>query len=218
VLKSLAESRTIEADGIISCHLIGADANATEISLVENTARGPMHAADEFDARVTPYGKTFPTLKGLPGKDSCHCCAQKDKCPAGSTFVGNLEGTGSFNNNLNSRPNVVLRAAFVLNESYRQPTLESFGGGSDPRSTMQASEVPAGLFIAPYGTEDHDKGLGSSHARPRAGCVEGQHNQPVQILFDIILHDRKQWTRRHDGPLPCQGSRLRGPRGESWYP
>jgi ParB family chromosome partitioning protein len=49
-LKSLAEAGTIAKDFSVPCHVIGADANATEISLVENAVREQMHPADEFDA------------------------------------------------------------------------------------------------------------------------------------------------------------------------
>lgn len=49
-LKSLAEAGTIKADTNIPCHLIDAEANATEISLVENAVRAQMHPADEFEA------------------------------------------------------------------------------------------------------------------------------------------------------------------------
>jgi ParB family chromosome partitioning protein len=49
-LASLAEAGTIAADAPIPCHIIDRDANATEISLAENTVREQMHPADEFDA------------------------------------------------------------------------------------------------------------------------------------------------------------------------
>jgi ParB family transcriptional regulator, chromosome partitioning protein len=49
-LTSLAEAGMISSDMPISCHVIDPDANANEISLVENTIREPMHPADEFDA------------------------------------------------------------------------------------------------------------------------------------------------------------------------
>jgi ParB family chromosome partitioning protein len=49
-LTTLAEAGTIPADKPIPCHVIDADANATEISLVENALRTQMHPADEFDA------------------------------------------------------------------------------------------------------------------------------------------------------------------------
>jgi hypothetical protein len=114
------------------------------------------------------------------------CFAQKEKCPAGATFVGNLEGAGAFNSNLNSRPNVLLPVGFVLNESYHQSTLQSFGGGSDARSTMQASEVPAGLFIAPYGTEDHDKGW-AVHTPELAPAV-WKGNLISQFKFSLTLY------------------------------
>jgi len=112
--------------------------------------------------------------------------AQKEKCPAGATYVGNLEGAGAFKSNLNSRPNVVLPAGFVLSETYHQSTLQSFGGGSDARSTMQASEVPAGLFIAPYGTEDHDKGW-AVHSPELAPAV-WKGNLITQFKFSLTLY------------------------------
>jgi ParB family chromosome partitioning protein len=49
-LQSLAEAGSIEADGAVPCHVIDDDADATEISLVENVQREPMHPADEFEA------------------------------------------------------------------------------------------------------------------------------------------------------------------------
>jgi ParB family chromosome partitioning protein len=49
-LTSLAEAGTIAADAVIPCHVIAGDANATEISLVENAVREQMHPADEFEA------------------------------------------------------------------------------------------------------------------------------------------------------------------------
>src|ERR1017187_1123818 len=49
-LGSLAEAGTIAADAPVPCHVIAGDANATEISLVENTVREQMHPADQFDA------------------------------------------------------------------------------------------------------------------------------------------------------------------------
>ena len=49
-LKSLAEAGTIETDRSIPCHVLDAEADATEISLAENVQREPMHPADEFDA------------------------------------------------------------------------------------------------------------------------------------------------------------------------
>jgi ParB/RepB/Spo0J family partition protein len=49
-LLSLAERGTIAADMAIPCHVIAGDANATEISLVENAVREQMHPADEFEA------------------------------------------------------------------------------------------------------------------------------------------------------------------------
>ena len=49
-LNALAKAGTISSDMPVPCQIIGGETNATEISLVENAVRTPMHPADEFDA------------------------------------------------------------------------------------------------------------------------------------------------------------------------
>lgn len=49
-LRSLAEAGTIKSGTAVPCHVIDDEANATEISLVENAVRAQMHPADEFEA------------------------------------------------------------------------------------------------------------------------------------------------------------------------
>src|ERR1017187_490012 len=49
-LNSLAESGQIATDHAVSCSVIADDADATEISLAENTVREQMHPADQLDA------------------------------------------------------------------------------------------------------------------------------------------------------------------------
>jgi len=49
-MKTLAEAGTISNDVPVSCNVIDPDANATEMSLVENAVREQMHPADEFEA------------------------------------------------------------------------------------------------------------------------------------------------------------------------
>lgn len=49
-LKSLAEEGSIPADLPVSCTVLAAAADATEISLAENAVRVPMHPADQFEA------------------------------------------------------------------------------------------------------------------------------------------------------------------------
>ena len=59
-LKSLASEGRIESDLSIPCALIGGDADATEISLVENVQREAMHPADEFEAFKALIDKGTP--------------------------------------------------------------------------------------------------------------------------------------------------------------
>ncbi len=49
-LQLLAGQGTIAEDKVIECNVIADDADATEISLVENAVREDMHPADEFEA------------------------------------------------------------------------------------------------------------------------------------------------------------------------
>jgi ParB family chromosome partitioning protein len=49
-LSRLAETGKLEADHPVSCRVIEAEADATEISLTENVMRVAMHPADQFEA------------------------------------------------------------------------------------------------------------------------------------------------------------------------
>jgi ParB family transcriptional regulator, chromosome partitioning protein len=49
-LRLLADAGKIEADYGVPCHVLDGAADATEISLAENSVREAMHPADEFEA------------------------------------------------------------------------------------------------------------------------------------------------------------------------
>jgi ParB family chromosome partitioning protein len=49
-LTALAKGGAIENDAPVPCHVLAGTADATEISLTENTVRAPMHPADQFEA------------------------------------------------------------------------------------------------------------------------------------------------------------------------
>lgn len=86
------------------------------------------------------------------------CVSARAQCPSNAKHIGDLYGEGAFNSNLNATEDVLLPAGTQLDSNYQQATVKAFGGGSDARSDMQASQLPAGICIAPNGTEDHDKG------------------------------------------------------------
>jgi hypothetical protein len=48
-LQHLAKAGKFDPDASIDCHVISAEADATEISLVENALREQMHPADQFE-------------------------------------------------------------------------------------------------------------------------------------------------------------------------
>jgi hypothetical protein len=112
--------------------------------------------------------------------------AQADKCPAGSKFVGNIEAEGSFNKNLNSHREVALPEGTILDSTKQQTALKPAGGGSDSRSDMPASSIPAGIFIVPYGSEDHEKGW-AIHS-PTLVAATGIRNEIKQFKFGLTLY------------------------------
>jgi hypothetical protein len=112
--------------------------------------------------------------------------AQAEKCPKGSKFVGNIEGQGSFNKNLNMHQDVVLPEGVALDSAKQQTTLKPAGGGSDSRSDMPASSVPAGIFINPYGSEDHEKGW-AIHS-PTLVTAAGPGSQTSRLKFGLTLY------------------------------
>jgi hypothetical protein len=77
----------------------------------------------------------------------------------GLKFAGELGVEGSFNNNGNRTQEVSLPVGAVnIDTTFHQTSLKAFGGGSDARSPLQASQIPAGICIVATGTEDHEKG------------------------------------------------------------
>jgi ParB/RepB/Spo0J family partition protein len=65
-LSALAEADKLPVNYGVPCHVIAADADATELSLAENIVRAPMHPADQFEAssRLSTKAKRLPTLRG----------------------------------------------------------------------------------------------------------------------------------------------------------
>jgi hypothetical protein len=70
----------------------------------------------------------------------------------GLQYVGQLYGQGSFNSNYYGFREVLLPTNAKIDSSYHQPSIAAVANGkSDARSRLVASEVPAGICIAPSG-------------------------------------------------------------------
>src|SRR5215475_7114658 len=72
---------------------------------------------------------------------------------------GYLDIEGRYGTNGTGKMETLLpRDAINLDTSFHQPSLKQYGGGSDTKSPLQPSQIPAGICIVASGTEDHNKG------------------------------------------------------------
>jgi|HubBroStandDraft_1064217.scaffolds.fasta_scaffold13867_2 hypothetical protein len=77
----------------------------------------------------------------------------------GLQLAGEMSVQGSFNKNANATQEVLLPEGVVeLDASWHQSTLKAYGGGSDARSPLRPSDVPAGICIVASGNEENEKG------------------------------------------------------------
>lgn len=81
----------------------------------------------------------------------------QNRCPDGFNFLGRLHGAGSYNSNFNQR--VEIRFSRVrMDRSYRQQAIHAENGQSDAHSNIKPTDIPAGLNLVPFGSDDHEKG------------------------------------------------------------
>lgn len=105
----------------------------------------------------------------------------------GLKHAGTLYIDGSFNNNGNGTKEVLLPKGVVkLDDSFHQTSLKAFGGGSDARSPLQPSQIPAGICIVATGAEDHEKGW-AVHS-PSLHVVSDDGERVTQRGFSMTLY------------------------------
>ncbi len=77
----------------------------------------------------------------------------------GLKLAGEMSVEGTFNKNANATKEVLLPEGIVeFDQTFHQTTLKASGGGSDARSTLQPSDIPAGICIVASGNEENEKG------------------------------------------------------------
>jgi hypothetical protein len=95
----------------------------------------------------------------------------------GLKVAGTMYVDGSFNHNGNARPEVLLpRGVVKLDQTFHQTSLKAFGGGSDARSPLKPSDIPAGICIVATGTEwGREKGWAVHSPSLRVTDDDGEH-------------------------------------------
>lgn len=113
--------------------------------------------------------------------------AQGQCSDPGLKHAGTLYVDGSFGNNGNRTQEVLLPPGAVnLDTTFHQPSLKAFGGGSDARSPLQASQIPAGICIVATGTEDHEKGWAVHSPSLHVAADDGE--RVTQRAFSMALY------------------------------
>ena len=141
-LMQLAEAGTLENDHAVSCHVLDAEADPTEISLVENVVRLPMHPADQFEAyrQLIDHGATAGDVAARFGVSE-NIVVQRMKLGRVSPALLDLYRAGEMSLDQ-------VKAFTVTDDHAAQEqtwsTLPAYGRhGSSIRQALTAGEIPA---------------------------------------------------------------------------
>jgi hypothetical protein len=82
----------------------------------------------------------------------------QQNCPEGFNHVGTLYGSGSNGQPFNKVLEMRLPMNATLDTSYRQTSFQATNGKGGATSTLTGKNIPAGVYVVAYGSEDNDKG------------------------------------------------------------
>ena len=82
----------------------------------------------------------------------------QNRCPAGFRFAGRLHGEGSFGSNFNQRAEVTFAPSPRIDKTYQQDSVHAENGQSDAHTNLRPENIPHGIRIVPFGSDDHEKG------------------------------------------------------------
>jgi hypothetical protein len=82
----------------------------------------------------------------------------QENCPEGLNHVGTLYGSGSNGAPFNQVVEMRLPMNATLDRSYKQTSFRATNGKGGATSTLTGKNIPAGVYVVAYGSEDNDKG------------------------------------------------------------
>src|SRR5262249_6758168 len=85
-------------------------------------------------------------------------CAAQSNCPADFKYVGTLSGSGSYGQPFDEVTELRLPRNANFDRSYQQSSLQATNGQSGAKSSLSAKDIPGGLYIVAYGSNDAEKG------------------------------------------------------------
>lgn len=99
-------------------------------------------------------------------------------CPQGLEYIGRIYADGA--QEVKTHNSVLLPPRFRLDKTYQQTTVVAAGGGAG--STLQASEIPAGIQITPSGNKEW------AVSEPKLEVVKEENDQVIQRQLSMYLY------------------------------
>jgi len=113
------------------------------------------------------------------------CAVGQNSCPADLRYVGTLSGSGSYGQNFNGIKEVRLPEHANIDKSYKQQNrLRATNGKGKAKSNLTAKDIPAGIHIIAYGTNDLEKGWAVSEPQLR---IVKNNDGDTDYLFGMRL-------------------------------
>lgn len=128
-------------------------------------------------------------------------CGAQSNCPAEFRYVGTMSASGSSADTFNGIKEVRLPKNVSLDKSYQQSQFKATNGKGGAKSNMTAKDVPAGIELVAYGTEDFDKGWAVSEPHLR---IVKREDGSTDFLFGMRLFCSAPQDSRYYGT--CQVS------------
>jgi hypothetical protein len=121
---------------------------------------------------------------------SCDCCFSTEQVPSGVRLRRNVVWFWKFRQQLqhyNGHPQVTFPANARIDSSFQQASVHPENGQSDAHSPLTAQQIPKGIYIVPYGSDDHEKGW-AAHS-PELKGIEWDDNATItRYVFGMTLY------------------------------
>jgi hypothetical protein len=108
----------------------------------------------------------------------------QNNCPQGFNHVGTLYGTGSYGEPFNQVVEMSLPMNATVDRSFKQTGFKATNGKSGATSNLTGKNIPAGVYVVAYGSEDNDKGWSVNEPQLR---IVRRSDGTIEYLFGARL-------------------------------
>lgn len=113
------------------------------------------------------------------------CALGQNSCPADLRYVGTLSASGSYGQDFNGIKEVRLPEHAIIDRSYQQQNLSrATNGKGRAKSKLTVKDIPSGIHIRAYGTNDLEKAWSVSEPQLR---VVKRDDGSTDYLFGMRL-------------------------------